>query len=467
VDPQELSALLSAQRAAALRSGAPGVTQRRDDLLRLKEALLRCRDELAHCVAQDFGHRARFETLLLELVPVVHGIEYLRRNLRKWMRPERRHVALHFMPGRAEVYYQPLGVVGIISPWNYPLTLALTPLATALAAGNRAMLKPSELTPATSALLGRILGEIFPPEQVAVVTGDASVGAAFSALPFDHLIFTGSTRVGRLVMRSASEHLVPVTLELGGKSPAIIEPGLSLAGPAGSIAFGKLVNAGQTCIAPDYALVHADDLDRFVTLYTEAVRNLYPGGAADPAYASIINAANFQRLTGLLEDARSRGARVVDIVPAGAEAQRANTLPPSVVLDTTPEMAISQSEIFGPILPVIPYRRLDEALAYVNARPRPLALYLFARDRQTQRRVLERTTSGNVTVNDTLLHFAQDDLPFGGVGQSGMGAYHGREGFLALSHAKGVFEQSPLNPAQLLRPPYGKLADFLLGYLLR
>lgn len=467
MDKQQLTEQLAAQRAAALREGAPELAQRRSDLLRLKHALLDQRDAFAECIGVDFGHRSAYETKLLDVIPVVHGIEYLRRHLRKWMHPERRHVALHFKPGRARVLYQPLGVIGIIAPWNYPLSLSLMPLATALAAGNRAMLKPSEFTPATSALLDRMLAEIFPPEQVTVVTGDAEIGAAFSALPFDHIVFTGSTQVGRQVMRSASEHLVPVTLELGGKSPVIIERGMSLKGPAASIAYGKLVNAGQTCIAPDYALVHEEDVNSFVDFYTQAVRRLYPAGCADPGYASIISTRHYERLMGLLEDARRKGARATEIDSADDQVRPPKTFPPTLLLDTTPEMSISQAEIFGPILPVVPYRDLDGAMAYVNERPRPLALYLFARDRQTQRLVLERTTSGNVTLNDTLLHFAQDDLPFGGIGASGMGAYHGKEGFRALSHAKGVFEPASLNSARLLRPPYGRLADFLLHYLLR
>ena len=468
VDAQILSEQLQAQRAAQRRDGAPPPARRRSDLARLRSALLARREAFARCISADFGHRSAYETQLADVLPVVHGIDYLRRHVRGWMRPERRAVALHFRPGRARVIHQPLGVVGIIAPWNYPLALSLMPLATAIAAGNRAMLKPSEFTPATSALLAGMLAETFPPEQVAVVTGDAAVGAAFAALPFDHLVFTGSTEVGRRVMQSASEHLVPVTLELGGKSPVIIERGLPLSGPSVSIAFGKLFNAGQTCIAPDYALVHEADLEAFVHSFARAARALYPHGAADPAYASIINDRHYERLVALLEDARGRGARVVEIeFSVGRPGRRARTLAPTLVLDTTPAMTISRTEIFGPILPLVSYRTLEEAVAYVNERPRPLALYLFAREARVERFVLEHTTSGNVTLNDTLLHFAQDDLPFGGIGASGMGAYHGREGFRALSHAKGVFEQSRCNLTWLLRPPYGRTADLLLRYLTR
>lgn len=463
-----LTSLLARQRASFLRDGPPAAGQRKHDLKKLKAALLARREALAKAVNSDFGHRSAYETAILDLVPTVHGIDYLRRRLGAWMRPQRRHVALHFRPGAAYVLYQPLGVIGIVSPWNYPVSLALMPLATAIAAGNRAMIKPSEFTPATNEVLIAMLGEIFPEEQVAAVTGGADVGAAFAALPFDHLIFTGSTNVGRSIMRAASENLVPVTLELGGKSPAIVERGFSVARAAASIAFGKLANAGQTCIAPDYALVQENDIESFIAAYQEAVQRLYPDGASDAAYGSIINAKHYARLSALIEDARQKGARIVQISPAvNANADRERTLPPTLILNATPEMTVLQDEIFGPILPVVAYHSIDDALAYVNARPRPLALYLFCRDREVRRRVLERTTSGNVTINDTILHFAVEDLPFGGVGASGIGAYHGEEGFKTLSHAKGVFAQAGWNFAGLLRSPFGRVADLLLAYLLR
>lgn len=463
-----LTSLLARQRAAFLRDGAPTLGQRRADLMRLRAALVARRQELARAVNGDFGHRSPYETAILDVAPLVHGIKYLSRNLKRWMRPRRRHVALHFRPGSARVLYQPLGVVGILSPWNYPISLALMPLATAIAAGNRVMLKPSEFTPATNDVLIAMLHEIFPEEQVAVVSGGAEIGAAFASLPFDHLVFTGSTKIGRSVMRAAADNLVPVTLELGGKSPAIIEPGFPPAQAVGSIAFGKLANAGQTCIAPDYALVHDADVGAFVTAYTDAVRKLYPDGAADKAYTSIINAQHYARLLRLIDDARSKGARIVEIGAAvAANAERERKITPTLVLNATSEMAIMQDEIFGPVLPVIDYRDIDEAIAFVNAHPRPLALYFFGRDQNVRDRVLARTTSGNVTINDTLLHYAVDDLPFGGVGQSGIGAYHGEEGFKALSHAKGVFVQSRWNSTALLHAPFGWVTDVILAYLLR
>ena len=459
-----LEDILARQRAAFLRDGPPALARRRADLGKLRAAVLANRDEIERAIAADFGHRSRHETALMELMTLVNGIDYLRRNLRRFMAPTRRHVAPTFWLAGARIEYQPLGVVGIVAPWNYPVSLALAPLATALAAGNRAMVKPSELTPGTSALLERLLGETFPGDQVAVVTGDASVGAAFAALPFDHLLFTGSTRVGRAVMKAASENLVPVTLELGGKSPVIVAPGHAHERAVSSIAYGKLANAGQTCIAPDYAMVHQDDVDAFAAAYGRAVSALYPAGPASDDYTSIVNDRHFERLRGLLDDARAKGARVVEL---GGQAHRPRAMAPALVLGVSDEMALMREEIFGPILPVLPYRAIDEAVAYVNARPRPLALYYFGPDDADRHSVLSRTTSGNVGINTTLMHYAQDDLPFGGVGPSGMGAYHGVEGFRAMSHAKGVYVQRRLNAASLLKAPFGRLADAVLALLLR
>lgn len=461
-----LNSLVAKQRAAFLSDGAPTLGQRRQDLTKLRTALMARRAEIEEAVDRDFGHRSRHETAIMELFSLNEGIKYLHRNLRKFMKPARRHVAMQMRFGRASIEYQPLGVVGVMAPWNYPVTLALMPVATAIAAGNRVMLKPSEFTPKTNDVLTAMLGELFDEEQVAVVLGDAEVGAAFSALPFDHLVFTGSTHVGRAVMKAASENLVPVTLELGGKSPVIIERGHSLKHAASHIMFGKLVSGGQTCIAPDYALVHEDDLNAFVQVYDATVAAAYPKGAAGEDYTSIINERHFNRLQGLIEDARAHGAEVLEVGHKGAEL-RPHTLPPMVVLGVTDEMKIAQEEIFGPILPIFPYRDIDEAVAFVNARPRPLALYYFGKNNSDQRKVLSQTVSGNVTINGTIMHIAQDDLPFGGVGPSGMGVYHGVEGFRALSHAKGIFQQGRWNSATLLRAPFGNFADRMLSMLLR
>lgn len=462
-----MAALLDLQRRAFLRDGPPGLTLRRQRLKRLRAAVLAHRCALQQAVSADFGHRSRHETDILELVVVVQAIDYLTRKLRRFMRPERRHVALTYRVGRAWVEYQPKGVIGVMAPWNYPILLTLIPLATALAAGNRAMLKPSELTPRTSAALRDLLATAFPPEEVATVLGGPEIGAAFSGLPFDHLFFTGSTAVGRKVMQAASANLVPVTLELGGKSPVIVARGHADAATVGSIVFGKLSNAGQTCVAPDHALVHEDDLDAFVALYTATVARFYPEGPTGADYTSIVSDRHFDRLKGLIEDARSKGARVVEAgVKPETAASRPRTLAPVLILDATDDSAVMQEEIFGPILPLRTYRTMDEAIAHVNARPRPLALYWFGPRDADCAALLARTTSGNVGLNSTLIHVAQDDLPFGGIGPSGMGACHGIEGFRAMSHAKGVFAQGKWNLPSLLRAPFGRLANLTLAAIL-
>lgn len=461
----DLADTLAQQRAAFRRDGAPDLDQRRADLDALRRAIASRQAQIEAAINADFGHRSRHETALMEILPTLQGIAYLSRNLRRFMRPARRHVDWSFRFGRARIEYQPLGVVGIVSPWNYPLSLAMMPLATALAAGNRAMIKPSEFTPQTSKLLSEMLAEIFPAEKVAVVQGDAQTGMAFTALPFDHILFTGSTPVGKAVMRAASENLVPVTLELGGKSPVIVARGAASDANVANIAFGKLANAGQTCIAPDYALVHESDLASFRSAFDRAVSRMYPEGPAGRDYSSIINARHFYRLSDLLQDAADKSAQIVRPGKPATET-RPQTLTPALVLGVTDKMAVMQQEIFGPILPVVTYRDIDEVIAYVNARPRPLALYYFGDDDADRRRVLDRTISGNVGLNSTLLHYAQDDLPFGGVGASGMGAYHGIEGFRAMSHAKGIYAQGLLNGAHLLRPPFGPRADRMLGALL-
>ena len=461
-----LAQLLAAQRAAYRREGSPSLADRRTDLSKLRTALIANRSRIEAAINTDFGHRSRHETSLMELAGLVGGIDYLHKNLRRMMRSEKRHVAIHMRTGSARVEYQPLGVVGVMAPWNYPVVLALMPVVTAMAAGNRVMLKPSEFTPNINALLEEILGSLFPADQIVVVNGDAAVGAAFSALPFDHLIFTGSTVVGHKVMKAASENLVPVTLELGGKSPVVIEKGHPLDHASAGIVFGKLVSCGQTCIAPDYALVHEDDIAAFLTSYDAAVVAAYPDGPSSQDYTWVVNDRHLARLNGLLEDARVKGATVREV---GREGQNAHprAMRPTVVLGVTDDMTIAHEEIFGPILPVFSYRTLEDAISFIDARPRPLALYYYGHDKTEQRRVLDGTTSGNVTINGTIMHIAQDDLPFGGVGASGIGAYHGIEGFRRLSHAKGIYEQGRWNTSTLLRAPFGKMADRILSVVLR
>ncbi|TYO67109.1 coniferyl aldehyde dehydrogenase [Bradyrhizobium hipponense] len=467
-DADRLGGLLARQRAAFLREGAPSLAQRRADLSKFRAAIIGHRKAIEDAINADFGHRSRHETAIMEVGGIAEGTKYLIRNLRKFMAPTRRHVALHMRMGNARVEYQPLGVVGVMSPWNYPVNLSLMPVVTAIAAGNRVMLKPSEFTPATNSLLAKMLGEIFPEDQFAIVTGDAAVGTAFSALPFDHLVFTGSTSVGRSVMKAASDNLVPVTLELGGKSPSIVASGHALDQAAASIAFGKLLNAGQTCIAPDYALVHESDVDSFVAAYDRKVASFYADGPTSEHYTCIINERHHARLQGLIADASAKGARIIEVGNRPGDAsRRPNTLAPTVVLGVTDTMRIAHEEIFGPILPIFPYRDIGDAIAHVNVRPRPLALYYFGADDDDRRSVLSRTTSGNVTVNGTIMHIAQDDLPFGGVGPSGMGAYHGVEGFRTFSHAKGIYEQGRWNLANLLHAPFRQPIDAILNMMLR
>jgi len=464
IDP---AALLARQRSAFVADGPPGLAQRKASLARLRAVVLAHRRDVEEAVSADFGHRSRHETAIMELVGVIQAIDYLTRNLRRFMKPQRRHVGLFYRAGHARVEYQPVGVVGVMAPWNYPFALTFIPLATALAAGNRAMLKPSELTPRTSEVMRRMLEETFPSEEVAVVLGGPEVGATFSGLPFDHLLFTGSTQVGRKVMKAASDNLVPVTLELGGKSPVIVARGHVDDRAISSIVFGKLSNGGQTCVAPDYALVHEDDLDAFVARYDAAVARFYPDGPTSADYTSIVSDRHYDRLKGLVDDARRQGARVIEagIAPRNA-GTRTRTLAPMLVIGAGDDTAIMQEEIFGPILPVRTYRTIGEAVDYVNARPRPLALYYFGATDADCETVLRRTTSGNVGINNTILHVAQEDLPFGGIGPSGMGAYHGIEGFRAMSHAKGVFVQGRWSLPSLLRAPFGKLADVALATLL-
>ena len=444
----------------------------RDRRLRTLDSLLRENAEaIALAVSQDFGHRALAETRLLELFPSYEAIRHARGHLRRWMRPQRRGVALWFQPGRAEVRYQPLGAVGIIVPWNYPVYLAVGPLVAALAAGNRALIKMSEFTPATAQLFAALVGKYFSDDEVAVVQGGADVAHAFSQLPFDHLLFTGSTAVGHHVMRAAADNLTPVTLELGGKSPAIIGPGLNdtarFARAVERIIVGKCLNAGQTCIAPDYVLLPAGQEQAFVDVARRVFAACYVDIRNTPDYTSVVNERHFLRLGAYVDDARMQGAEIVELAPGSAADPLSRRMPPRLLFKVNDRMQVMQDEIFGPLLPVVSYRNLDEAIAYVNARPRPLALYYFDSDAARIQRVLDETVAGGVTINDTLLHIAQDNLPFGGVGPSGMGCYHGFEGFQTFSARKSVFHQSRLSGIGLFRAPYGPLFERLIKILLR
>jgi len=450
---------------SAWQARKPDQAQRRRDLQRLRDALKRRLDEMADAVAADFGHRSKDESRIADGMTVLNDIDHLLRHLRGWMKPRRVGVGWRFLPARAQVRPSPLGVVGVIAPWNYPVNLALIPLATAIAAGNHVYLKPSEHTPRTSEFLRSLLAEVFPAERVAVALGGAEVGAAFAALPFDHLVFTGSTAVGRKVMAAAAPNLTPLTLELGGKSPAIVADDYSVAKAAARIATGKWFNGGQTCIAPDYVLVPAGKRDAFIDALRAEVQARYGADLSNLSdYTRVVNAGQYARLQGYLDDAAARGIETLTL--AGRADPASRVLPPTVLLEPGDDATVMQEEIFGPLLPVKSYRTLDEAIAYVNAHDRPLALYPFSHDRATVERILARTLAGGVSVNDTLFHFAVGNLPFGGVGPSGMGAYHARAGFDAMSKQLPVFWQARMTGGDLLKPPYAK-AKWLLDLIIR
>jgi acyl-CoA reductase-like NAD-dependent aldehyde dehydrogenase len=454
-----------AQRAAFRRAPNPPAAERVRHLDAVCRLLVDNGDAIAAAIRADFGHRSPYETRLLDLFPSLQEAKYARARVAKWMRAERRPSSLWFQPGRSRVVKQPLGVVGIIAPWNYPINLSVGPLVAALAAGNRVMIKMSEFTPKTGALLAQLLAKHFAEDHVAVVNGGVDAGQAFSAKPFDHLLFTGSTSVGREVMRAAAANLTPVTLELGGKSPAIISPDFPLNVAARRIMLGKCMNAGQTCIAPDYVLLAASAMQPFVEAARAVAREFYPQGAASNDFCAIVNDRHHARLLGLLDDARMHGATIETL--AGGDVPAHRKLAPSIITGVKDEMRIMQDEIFGPLLPLVPYETLDDAFAYVANHPRPLAMYYFDYDSARTARMLRDTIAGGVTVNDTIFHFAQEELPFGGVGASGMGSYHGEDGFSTFSRRKGVFFQSRINGGSLLAPPFGRTLERLLRLMVR
>lgn len=464
---QQLQQSFARMKEAFAADPAPDYAERRRRLDALYDLVRGNQREIEQAISDDFGGRSCHETRIAELFITIEGIRYVRSHLRGWMKTRSRGVPLTFRPGRAQVVYQPRGVVGIISPWNYPFQLAMGPATYALAAGNRVLIKPSEFTPRTGALMARLIERAFPPDLMHVVTGGPEVGEGFARLPFDHLLFTGSTHVGRLVMKAAAENLVPVTLELGGKSPTLVHEAFSVERAGARIAAGKWFNAGQTCIAPDYVLVAEWRRDALVDAIVASTRRSFPSIRDNPDYTSIISPRHYARLRGLVRDAEEQGARKIVVQPLGEEIpESAHRLPPTILLDVTDGMKVMQEEIFGPVLPIVTYRTMEDAIRYVNERPHPLALYYFDDDMGRARRLLERTLSGGATLNDTMFHFAVDDMPFGGVGPSGIGAYHGFEGFETFSHKKGVFLQPRLNGAALLAPPYGRRIDGLLKILL-
>ena len=466
----EMHRVLELQKSLNIKEGAPDLELRKDRLDRVIAMVGKYDKHIVKAVNEDFGNRDPVMSAATEVASVIGPMEHAKKNLRKWMKTEKRKAAiaplgsaLSLLGAKAEVRYQPKGVVGAISPWNFPMNLALAPLAGILSAGNRVMHKPSELTPATSDLLKEMIEEYFDEAEMAVFVGDAEVGAAFSGLAFDHMIFTGGTSIAKHVMKAASENLVPLTLELGGKSPVIVGKNAKIKDTAQRVMQGKTMNAGQICLAPDYALVPEEKVEEFVKASVEVTSEMYPEMKDNDDFTSIINQRHFDRIQGYIEDAKEKGAEVVEINPSNEDftQQPHHKIPPTIVLNPSDDMKIMQEEIFGPVLPVKTYKDVSEPVNYINSKDRPLGLYYFGEDNAEKEFVLGNTTSGGVTVNDVISHIQMEDLPFGGVGPSGMGSYHGYDGFKEFSHAKAVYKQSKLNLMKLagLVPPYKKKED--------
>jgi coniferyl-aldehyde dehydrogenase len=475
VHKAEMNHVLARQKAAHLRDGPPSAEKRIAWINSCIDLLVGHQTEIAQAINADFGSRSPDATALTDVAGSIGPLKFARENLAKWMRAEKRKTTpaiLGLFGAKASVQFQPKGVVGVISPWNFPVNLTFAPLAGILAAGNRAMIKPSEFTPATSELMKAMFAKAFSEEEIAVFTGGPEAGQAFSGLAFDHLVFTGATSVARHVMRAAADNLVPVTLELGGKSPVILSRGADMATAAARIMNGKTLNAGQICLAPDYVFAPADQVDSFVAEAKAAVGRYFPTLKDNPDYTAVVAQRHFDRISGYVEDARAKGATIIEINPAGEDLsqQPHRKIAPTLILNPTDDMAVMQEEIFGPLLPVKTYQKVEEAVDYINAHDRPLALYWFGTDEAEKDRVLERTTSGGVTINDVIFHVAQEELPFGGVGPAGMGAYHGHDGFREFSHRKAVYQQlkKDIAPMLGLRPPYGAgIRKYLAGQIKR
>lgn len=460
-DIQRLAAVLNRQRTAFQAELPVSIAARKDRLKRAVALLVDHADAFAAALTDDFGHRSREQSLMTDIVSSIRQMKHAIKNVESWSARDRRKLdfPLGLLGAKGWVEYQPKGVVGVIAPWNFPVQLTMGPIAGAFAAGNRVMAKSSEYTPAVAALFERVTPDYFDESELAFFSGGPEVGKAFSELPFDHLIFTGATGIGRHILHAAADNLTPVTLELGGKSPTIIGRSADLPAAMERIALGKMMNAGQICLAPDYLLVPDEKEDAVVDGLKRAVASLYPSLLDNPDYTSVINARHATRLAGHLDDARAKGADVVEVNPAGEDfaASNGNKMPLYIVRGATDEMTVMQEEIFGPILPVMRYDRIDQAIDYVNAHDRPLGLYYFGADADEERRVLDRTISGGATVNDVLFHVSMEELPFGGIGPSGMGHYHGRDGFRTFSHARSVYKQPKIDIARIagFKPPYG------------
>jgi len=466
---ENMEAILARQKAATIRDGIPTAEKRIEWIDRSIDLLCTHSEQLCDAMSSDFGHRSKDQSVLSDISVTIDTLKFSKKHLRSWMRPGKRTVQfpLGLFGARAAVHYQPKGVIGIVSPWNFPVNLTFAPLAGVFAAGNRAMIKPSEFTENTSALMADLIARYYDEEEVSVMTGGPETGALFTTLPFDHLMFTGATSIARHVMRAAAENLVPVTLELGGKSPVVIGRSADLDKVALRIMMGKTLNAGQMCLAPDYVFVPEESSAAFVAASRRAVDEMFPGGLVDnDDYTSIVNQRHFDRLQSCLADARSKGAEIIEVNPTGDDFSRqsCHKMAPCIVTNTSDDMKVMQDEIFGPILPLKPYKNTEDAVAYINAHHRPLGLYYFGSDAEERDFVLNNTTSGGVTVNDVFFHVAQEDLPFGGIGSSGMGAYHGRDGFLEFSHKKAVYTQAGTELLGIIRPPYGERFRKLMAW---
>ena len=467
---QNMHRVLELQKNLNIKEGAPSLELRSDRLDRVVSMVTKYKSEIISALQDDFGNRDPVMSAATEVDSVIGPMMHAKKNLKKWMKTEKRKAAiaplgsaLSLLGAKAEIRYQPKGVVGAISPWNFPLNLALAPLAGILSAGNRVMLKPSELTPASSDLTKLMIEEYFDESEIGVFIGDPEVGAAFSGLAFDHLIFTGGTAIAKHVMKAASENLVPLTLELGGKSPVVVGKSSKIKETATRVMQGKTMNAGQICLAPDYALVPEESVDEFVQATVDVTSEMYPDMKDNDDFTSIINQRHYDRIQGYISDAKEKGAEVVEINPSNEDfsQQPHHKIPPTIILNPTEDMQVMQEEIFGPVLPVKTYRDVSETVDYINSKDRPLGLYYFGEDTKEKDFVLDNTTSGGVTVNDVISHITMEDLPFGGVGPSGMGSYHGYDGFKEFSHAKSVYKQSWLNLNKVagLVPPYKKKED--------
>ncbi|NVJ59164.1 MAG: coniferyl aldehyde dehydrogenase [Gammaproteobacteria bacterium] len=445
------------QQHAFQSNSFPSRKERKEMLKALKKSLLKNRERLLKSLSADYSHRSDDDSIMGDILPSVMNINYTLKQLKQWMKPEKRHIGWLFQPASAWVEYQPLGVVGIIVPWNYPVYLSIGPLVAALAAGNRAMIKLSEFTPYTNRILREIIEEVFTQTEVAIVEGDSDIAATFSSMPFDHLFFTGSTQVGKHVMRAAANNLTPVTLELGGKSPVLIAEDMPIDLAVERMLYGKCLNAGQTCVAPDYVLCSKDKLDDLTKEIEHQFQRLYPTISNNPDYTAIVNDSQFGRLQAWLAEAESAGCNIIKLNPGAESFEPGNRkIPLTLVIDPPENLNLMQQEIFGPLLPIKSYESVNEAVEYIQSKPRPLALYLMSFDRKLQKKVMKQTHAGGVCINDSVIHVAQEDLPFGGVGPSGMGHYHAREGFKTFSKAKSILKRGKFSSAKFAFPPYGR-----------